>query len=319
MKFKKIMSAVLATAMVMSMSVMSASAAGTFVPTEDGTYTSTMVEAYKYYTPADLSMCNGVFAGEVDLTIDGEWADLTLYVCNPTPSWGGLETGVLSDVTITFDGVEYAGDLTSIGMTDDNAVIKSYTQDASFFGIVAGTNYVSDTMEFRIPTEALASNLHLTAWVNLVMNSEQDFWLDIDFVEPTADTTPDADVDTTVDTQSVDVYATVLANESDFTVVVPEEITFGDLATNEDTVVKYDVEVSNFVKGNDNASVQVVSRDGVITAGETSIDFTNSFGTQTANEVATLSGELTVKAADVAAAPAGDYVGTVTFAISAVK
>lgn len=315
MKFKKIMSTVLATAMVFGMSVIPASATETsFVPTEDGTYTSTKVTAYQYYVPTTPSMCNGAFSAEVDVTIDGEWADLTLYVCNPTPgSWGGLEDGILIDPSITYEEVVYTGEITSIGYENENAAMKLYNQDSSFFGITAGDVLASDVMEFTIPTAALASELHVTAHVNLVMNSVQDFWLDIEFVEPTTDTTPE------VTTQSVDVYATVLGNESTFTVTVPEEITFGDLATSVDTTVEYDVVVSDFIKGNDNALVQIESKGGVIQAGENTIDFANDFATKTANENATFKGTLTVKAADAAAVPAGDYTGTVTFAISTVK
>ncbi len=323
MKFKKIMSTVLATAMVFGMSVIPASATETsFVPTEDGTYTSTKVTAYQYYSPTSLSMCNGAFSAEVDLTIDGEWADLTLYVCNPTPgTWGGLEDGILIDPAITYDDVVYTGELTSIGYENQNAAMKLYNQDSAFFGITAGDVLASDVMEFTIPTAALASELHVTAHVNLVMDSTQNFWLDIEFVEPTTNTTPDTTPDTVPDvtTQNVDVYATVLSNESTFTVTVPEKIEFKELGTSVDTAVEYAVEVSDFVKGNDNASVQVVSESGVLTVGSNTIDFANSFGTQTANENATFTGTLTVKAADAAAVPAGDYTGTVTFAISTVK
>ncbi|MFI3325862.1 MAG: hypothetical protein R3Y35_06785 [Clostridia bacterium] len=321
MKFKKIISAVVSAAIVLSMGAVSAFATETtdFVPTENGTYTANLVEAYNYYTPTQYSMCNGVFAGEADVTIDGEWATLHLYVCNPTPKWNGLDTGILSETYITVDGTTYDGTLTSIGTTDLDAATKLFTQDSSFFGIVNGTEYTCDTMEFVIPTSALASDIEISAWVNLVMDSRQSFWLDINWLEPTTDDNQDTTPDNTVDKQDVTVSATVLSNESTYTVTVPSEIGFGELSIDSDTVVNYGVEVSNFVKGNDGASVSITSNGGQLTDGTNTIAFANSFGTQHTNGNATFNGTLTVLATDVASATAGDYTGTVTFEISTVK
>lgn len=337
MKFKKLISAVVSAAMLLSMTAFSASASETnFVPTENGTYTADMVMAYQYYPyltgTTTNSMCNGVFAAQADVTIDGDWATLHLYVCNPTPSWGGLDTGILSETYITVDGTTYNGTLTSIGSKDTDAVSKLFTQDSSFFGIVNGEEYTCDTMEFVIPTSALAGTtteyngndvehefIAISAWVNLVMNNRQDFFLDINWVEPTADDNQDVTPDNTIDKQDVEVTAKVLSNESTYTVTVPSEVGFGALSIDEDTVVNYSVEISDFVKGNDGACVSITSNGGELTSGENAIAFANSFGTQTANDDATLNGALTVSATDVASAVAGDYTGTVTFEISTVK
>ncbi|MFI3141020.1 MAG: hypothetical protein R3Y27_01770 [Clostridia bacterium] len=322
-KIQKVLSLVLAVVMVMSMGAVSAFATGDFIPTQDGTYTADLVVAWNYYTPTNTSMCNGVFAAEADVTIDGEWATLHLYVCNPTPSWGGLDTGILSNASITVDGVDYTGELTSIGNTDADAAVKLFTQDASFFGITTDTYYACDTMEFVIPTAALASNIEISAFVNLVMNSQQSFWLDINWLENTdedADTDADANVETY--SQEVQICAEVeyVPNPSTYTVTIPENIIADEyLSTTEDTAIGYDIFV-DITEGDDDVTVVVSTpEEGVLTneAGD-ELAFVNLMQ-DLQDEFNKYYGVIGFYADDVAVAAAGVYTGSVVFEITATR
>lgn len=326
-KFNKLVSTVVATAVVMNAMVVPALAVGDFVPTEDGTYVSDEVKAYQYYSPDQNSMCNGVFAGEADVTIDGDWATLHLYVCNPTPgNWGGLDTGLLSSAYITYDGNTYDGSLTTIGQVDGevnpDAAVKLFTQDSSFFGITSGEYNACDTMEFTIPTAALASNIEISAWVNLVMNSRQAFWLDINWVEGSS--SDDNTVAPEVTYDKMDVTATVPSNVAKYVVTIPKSAELGELSTTDDTTVSYEVEVD---AGNVGKTITVTTEEEVTLTSddkEVSLTITNAFGTA---GVATFEangkeeGTLTVKAADVADIATKDVAqnlsGSITFSITA--
>ncbi|WP_317854229.1 hypothetical protein [Chakrabartyella piscis] len=326
-KFNKLVSAAVATAMVMGTVVPTMAYTGT-VPTEDGTYTTDSVMAYQYYPyltgTTVASMCNGVFAAEADIEISGDDAILKLYVCNPTPTWGGLDTGILSNAAITVDGVEYAGELTSIGTIDADAAVKPFSQDSSFFGISAGESYACDTMEFTIPKTALAGTtttyngndiehdlIAISAFVNLVMNSEQDFFLDLNYADA-----PE------VTSQTMDITATVPANVATYDVTIPQSVEMGELSTTEDTVVSYEVEVD---ADNISKSITVETTDATLTdaSGSVSLALVNAFGEEgvaTFAESGTTSGSLTVAAADVAKIAtdaAQSLTGSITFTITA--
>ncbi len=322
-KIQKVLSLVLAVVMVMSMGVVSASATGDFVPTNDGYYESDSVVAYQYYTPASTSMCNGVFSAVADVTIDGEWATLHLYVANPTPgSWGGLADGILTNPTIYVDGTAYVGELTSIGYENPNADVRYFSQDSSFFGITAGDELACDTMKFVIPAAALASNLHIEAFVNLVMNSPQDFWLDINWVENAdVDTDVDTDVeDSNVISQNVEVSATVPVTASTYSVSIPESIEVGEL---NGEFVYVDVEIDVTIdSGNDGLAVLVGtdSQWGTLTNGVDTIEFEQYMGRLSSAYYVYSSGtvydHLYFYEDATEGVSAGTYTGTLTYNIS---
>ncbi len=331
-KFNKLVSAAVATAMVMGTVVPAMAGDSTFVPTKDGTYTTDSVVAYQFY-PAltgtiTNSMCNGVFAAEADVTINGDWATLELYLCNPTPSWGGLDVGLLSQAYITYDGVQYEGTLTTIGQVDGavnpDAAVKVFGQESTFFGIEIGESYTCDTMEFTIPKAALAGGtavddagtlehewIQISAWVNLMMNSRQSFFLDLNYVDA-----PE------VSSQTMEISATVPANVSTYEVSIPESADMGDLSKEENTAVTYEVEVD---AENLDKTITVETDGSVILtngAGK-SLTLTNDFGTEgteTFDETGSATGTLTAAAADVAAIAGEDAVnltGSITFTITA--
>lgn len=324
-KIQKVLSLVLAVVMVMSMGAVSAFAVGDFVPTDDGYYESDSVLAYQYYTPASTSMCNGVFSAVADVTIDGDWATLHLYVANPTPgTWGGLAEGILTDPTIYVDDVAYVGTLTSIGYENANADVRYFSQDSSFFGIVAGDELACDTMEFVIPTSALASNLHIETFVNLVMNSTQDFWLDINWVEGETQA-PEVDAPEANDesvSYNVEVSATVATNASTYSVSIPESIELGEL-TNEFLYVdiELDVVINN---GNDGGLVVLIDTDqwGTLTNGTDTIEFEQYMGRASSAtyvySTSTAYDHLYIYEDSIDGVSGGSYTGTLTYNFSTI-
>lgn len=325
-KIQKVLSLVLAVVMVMSMAAVSASAVGDFVPTNDGYYESDSVMAYQYYTPASTSMCNGVFSAVADVTISGEWATLHLYVANPTPgSWGGLADGILTDPTIYVDGVAYVGVLTSIGFENPNADVRYFSQDSSFFGIVAGDKLACDTMEFVIPTSALASNLHIKTFVNLVMNSSQDFWLDINWVEgetsaPEVDEAPQVDVE--LNSYNIEMSATVATNASTYSVSIPESIELGEL-TGEFKYIDVVLDVA-INQGNDGGIIVLIDTDrwGTLSNGIDTIEFEQYMGRLSSAyhvyNTDTVYDHIYIHEGAASGVSGGSYTGTVTYNFSTI-
>ncbi|MFI3142193.1 MAG: hypothetical protein R3Y27_07815 [Clostridia bacterium] len=318
-KIQKVFSLILAMAMVLSMGVVGAFAADDFVPSEDGSYSSNMVYAYNYYTPSNFSMCNGVISSEADVTIDGDWATLRVYVCNPTPKWGGAEIGVLSDAFITFEDVQYFSTTISVGLTDANPTLKLYSQVAAFFGIEAGESYASDILEFVIPTAALASSLDFSADINLVTNGAQSLWLDIKWVE-NSDEEPQVDADSTIETFSVPVSASVAVNPSTYSVAIPETIEIGELSTESLTYV--DVEIDVTINAGNDGLIVLIDTDQwhSLSNGTDTIRFESYLGRLSSAyhvySTTTVYENLYFYADDVAGKSAGDYTGTMTFDIS---
>lgn len=276
-----------------------------FVPTADGYYTANNVAVMNHSKPESYSMCNGIFAGEADVTINGDWATLHIYVANPTPgSFGGVENGVLTESYITYAGQNYNGQLTSIGYENDSAAVKLFTQDSSFFGIDNGESYACDTLQFTIPTAALASNIEISAVVNLVMNGRNAFLLDINWLQ--GDNNGD---NSQVTNQSMNVTATVAKNVSTSSVVIPASTNMGELSKTKDTVVNYTVDIKEGV----GQTVAVTADESVtMTSNDATLTITNDFDGK--------NGTLTASAEAVAAVASYegdlDFSGSLSFTIT---
>lgn len=255
-----------------------------------------------------LSMCNSLFGTQADITIaDGE-ATIKLYVANPIPAFGDFEEGTINQVTTVVDETTYTA---TIGVQGADAIYFDTT--ATMFGIEAGNYYQSDVLTFVLPVEAFEAEwLDVNAYVAAVMENFVDF----DFVMSNLTLVNAAE---TVDVQEVPVTATVLENQTTYTVTVPATLGLGTLSATEDKAVDYAVDVT-VNAGNDGRAVQVTSdAEGELAAGNTTIAFANNFGTQTFAQTGTGAGTLSVEAANVAGVASGDYTGTINFAISMVE
>ncbi len=255
-----------------------------------------------------LSMCDPLFGSQADITIaDGE-ATIKLYVANPIPKFGEFTNGTVNQLTTV------VGETTYTATLDVQAAEAVYFDTANtMFGIEAGAYYQSDIVTFVLPVEAFEAEwLDVHAFVAAVMESFVDF----DFVMSDLTLVSAAE---TVDVQEVPVTATVLENQTTYTVTVPATLGLGTLSATEDKVVDYSVDVT-VNAGNDGKAVQVTSdAEGELAAGNATIAFGNNFGTQTFAQTGTGAGTLSVEAANVAGVASGDYAGTINFEISMVE
>ncbi|MDO4260864.1 MAG: hypothetical protein Q4C82_02205 [Eubacteriales bacterium] len=302
---KRIASTALALTLVAGSLGMTSQAAG---KADNGDYKAT-VHFHKAGTtdPSEstYSMCDSIFVHEADVTLTDDTATVTFYVAYPVPSFPAQGTeGTITDVKMTVDGVEYeaTSDITT-------KPTKVFDTTGAIFGITAGDELTTQVLTVELPRSAVAdfeTGIETEAYVNVVMNSTQKFVMTLDGVRnPAVESIQD----------SMDITAEVAAAEASYSVTIPESVAIGTLSAEQDTTKEYSValEASNLGEG-----IVEISTDaaGTLTSGSNTLAFANSFGTQSAGENATLTGEITIKAADVAAAAAGNYTGTANFTIS---
>lgn len=336
-KLKKSLASALALSMMCSALPFQSSAEAIY-STEEGYYEMDSMVAYQYrggtgtLTDDNYSMCNGVFASEAEVIISGSTATIYLYVANPTPgTWGGLSDGILNDFVLTYGGVEYPGTTTSIGMLSDGSVnpkaaVKLFMQDSSFFGITAGDKLACDTIEIpNVPVAALEEEVfHLTAYINLVMGSTQDFYLVPEYVaggpgEVPAPSDPTDPEDPTTGYEvekQVAITATVSASEENapsYAITIPTDVALGDISSEADTTINYSIGLD--LGDHEEISISVAN-SGTLTSGSETLAYTNTLNTTTYTANSTATGQLTIAQAAGAEAAEGDYTGTLTFSFT---
>ncbi|WP_317854230.1 hypothetical protein [Chakrabartyella piscis] len=314
-KSNKAMATVMAAIVAMNAMMVPTMAEERFVPTEDGSYTTTAVDIYKDAAMSGFSTsANGMFADEAEIEISGEWATLKLFVYNPIASsmLNGAAGGVLVDNKITYEGVEYAGELTSIGYENPDAVVKLYSKTVNMLGIVGGETHTSDVIEFTLPKAVLGELMVLTGTLNFSnYNMTHNYYLDLMYAD-TAKTT----------SQTMQISATVPANISTYAVTIPESAAMGNLSTTENTSVNYEVTVDAGTAGK---SITIETTDATLTneTGSVTLALTNTFGLDgvaTFAESGSITGSLMVMGSDVAKIAtdaAQNLTGSITFTITA--
>ncbi len=356
-KLKNTLASALVMTMMCSALTFQASAASNIPDTADGTYTTENTYAYQYKggtgsitDTANYSMCNGIFAAESKAVVSGSTATLYLYVCNPTPgSFGGMAEGNLKDVVLTYNGTEYPGTTTTVGMAADgsanpSAEVKYFSQTpaSAFFGINAGDSWACDTIQIpNVPVAALEDDsFHITAFVNLVMESTQDFFLVLDYDQdgftaaPEVPTDPDpvdpeptdpdpADPDTSTGYQDEDgnwieekqiaISANVSASEANaptYYIDIPTAVDFGEISSESDTTINYTIGLD--LGDHEEISIEVAS-SGTLTSGSDSISYSNVLGTTSFDSNGSAVGQIIIAQEAGAAAPEGNYSGTLDF------
>ncbi len=308
MKIKKIAAMALSAVMALGMCTTAFAAENT---TENGTYTGT-IHFHNATNPANYSMCDSIFAHTADIELTDDAAEVTFYVAYPIPSFSDQGTdGTVKDVTMTVD------DKTYTGVSDiETKAKKTFDTTGSLFGINAGDELATQAVTVSLPRDAVDSfedGIKTSAYVNVFMNATQDF------VVKVTDLTAAGKEEKPTEEKSMDITADVeeVISEPSYTVTVPAGTALGTLSTDKDTSVKYGVKVE---ASDLNGTLTVEApAAGKLTSGANELAFANSFGTQTVTADTTgttLEGTLSVKAADVKAAAAGNYTGTTTFTIS---
>ena len=308
MRLNKIVSGAAAAAMLGTMMCTTAFAADY----TDGDYTGE-IHFLNANGSGDYSMCDPIFVHEAELALTADNAELTFYVAYPIPSFPDLGTdGTILDVVLTVDGTEYTAESDITTKPE-----KVFDTTASLFGITEGESYPTQVLTVDLPRDAVddleAGTVSASAYVNSVMNSTQNFLIQVTNIQSVGGETEPADtkdMQITADVQEV-------VSEPTYTVNVPESIELGTLKTEEDNFSHYTVDVA---ASNLNGTLSVSAPEtGNLTSGDNTLAFSNSFGTKTVTEDTAgteLSGAISVSASDVAAAAAGNYTGTTTFSIT---
>ena len=309
MRLNKIVSGAAVAAMLGTMMCTTAFAADY----TDGNYTGEIHFLNANGTGA-ASMCDPIFVHEAELALTADNAELTFYVAYPIPSFPDLGTdGTILDVVLTVDGTEYTAESDITTKPE-----KVFDTTAKLFGITEGESYPTQVLTVDLPRDAVddleAGTVSASAYVNSVMNSTQNFFIQVTNIQSVGGETEPAE-----ETQDMEITANVeeVVSAPDYTITVPSTVALGTLSTEEDNSLPYTVDV---VASNLNGTLSVSAPEtGNLTNGDNTLAFSNSFGTKTVTEDTAgteLSGAISVSASDVAAAAAGNYTGTTTFSIT---
>ena len=308
MRLNKIVSGAAVAAMLGTMMCTTAFAADY----ADGNYTGE-IHFLNANGSGNNSMCDPIFVHEAELALTADNAELTFYVAYPIPAFPDLGTdGTILDVVLTVDGTEYTAESDITTKPE-----KVFDTTASLFGITEGESYPTQVLTVDLPRDAVddleAGTVSASAYVNSVMNSTQNFFIQVTNIQSVGGETEPADTEDmqiTADVQEV-------VSEPTYMVTVPDKVELGTLSTKEDKSLSYTVGVA---ASNLNGTLSVSAPEtGNLTSGDNTLAFANSFGTQNVTadtENGKLSGAISVSASDVAAAAAGNYTGTTTFSIT---
>lgn len=310
MRLKKITAGAVAAAMMATMMCGSAFAADY----ADGDYTGE-IHFLNANGSGAASMCDPIFVHEAEVTLDADSAELTFYVAYPIPTFPALGTdGTILDVVLTVNDTEYEAESDITTKPE-----KVFDTTSSLFGITEGESYPTQVLTVDLPRDAVddleAGTVAASAYVNSVMNSTQNFFVQVTDLQAVGDTETPGDADTQDMQITADVKETVSAPS--YTVTVPSSVSMGTLSADQDNSMGYavDVEAADL-----NGTLSVTAPEtGSLTSGENTLAFANSFGTQTVNADTPgtkFSGQISISAEDVADAAAGNYTGTTTFSIT---
>lgn len=316
MRLNKIVSGAAAAAMLGTMMCTTAFAADY----TDGNYTGE-IHCLNANGTGAASMCDPIFVHEAELALTADNAELTFYVAYPIPAFPDLGTdGTILDVVLTVDGTGYTAESDITTKPE-----KVFDTTAGLFGITAGESYPTQVLTVDLPRDAVddleAGTVSASAYVNSVMNSTQNFFIQVTNIQSVGGETeePDQPEVPAEETQDMQITADVqeVVSEPTYTVTVPGSVELGPLSTEEDNSSPYIVGVA---ASNLNGTLSVSAPEtGNLTNGDNTLAFSNSFGTKTVTEDTAgteLSGAISVSASDVAAAAAGNYTGTTTFSIT---
>lgn len=316
MRLNKIVSGAAVAAMLGTMMCTTAFAADY----ADGNYTGE-IHFLNANGSGNNSMCDPIFVHEAELALTADNAELTFYVAYPIPSFPDLGTdGTILDVVLTVDGTEYTAESDITTKPE-----KVFDTTATLFGITEGESYPTQVLTVDLPRDAVddleAGTVSASAYVNSVMNSTQNFFIQVTNIQSVGGETeePDQPEVPAEETQDMQISADVeeVVSTPDYTITVPSTVALGTLSTEEDNSLPYTVDVA---ASNLNGTLSVSAPEtGNLTSGDNTLAFANSFGTQNVTadtENGKLSGAISVSASDVAAAAAGNYTGTTTFSIT---
>lgn len=312
MRLTKLMTGALSVAMLGTMMCTTAFAADY----TDGDYTGEIHFLNANGTGA-ASMCDPIFVHEAEVTLDADSAELTFYVAYPIPAFPSMGTdGTILDVKFTVNDTEYTAESDITTKPE-----KVFDTTSSLFGITEGESYPTQVLTVDLPRDAVddleAGTVAASAYVNSVMNSTQNFFVQVTDLQPVGgEETPS---EPSADTKDMQITANVEESVSapDYSVTVPSAVSMGTLSAERNNAMVYAVDVK---ASNLNGEIAVTAPEsGSLTSDGNTLSFSNSFGTQNVNADTAgtkLSGTIRIGKDAVAAAKAGNYTGTTTFSIT---
>ncbi|MBR1623533.1 MAG: hypothetical protein IJ675_06465, partial [Pseudobutyrivibrio sp.] len=241
------------------------------------------------------SSCEAFFSNEAYVTLTDDATTIVWYVESATDY--GMNT--IDNFTVTYDGNTY-----DAVIDFDNDVIKEINSEDH------NANKVTLTLPAAaidtVVNEGLLASSYVPAMAGYANGAyaTPSYWVKLSDVQKAP---------TESSTQSSTVTAEVEKNTSSYIVTVPSQVALGTLSKTEDTTVAFDVIVEAEYFEDESIEVAAKENGEIVSEKDDSIEFTNDFGTQSATESTTLTGNINVKAADVAAAKGGNYTGTTTF------
>ena len=301
---KRVASAALALTLAAGMSGMPVFAAS--AAPENGDYTAT-IHFHNASNPSSYSMCDSIFAHTADVTLTDDAAKVTFYVAYPVPSFSDQGTdGTIKDVKMNYNETD------DEGMLDiATKAVKTFDTAGALFGINAGDELTTEAVTVSLPraaAESFADGIKTSAYVNVVMNTNTEFVAKItDLTKVVAPTESK--------TQSAEVTAEVAAAAPTYDVTIPASVAMGTLSAETDNTKEVTVNVTAENLGTGKVEITTAAA-GELKSGDNKLAFANSFGTQSTSESKELTGVITVKAADVQKAAAGNYTGTANFTIN---
>ena len=229
MRLNKIVSGAAAAAMLGTMMCTTAFAADY----TDGDYTGE-IHFLNANGSGDYSMCDPIFVHEAELALTADNAELTFYVAYPIPSFPDLGTdGTILDVVLTVDGTEYTAESDITTKPE-----KVFDTTATLFGITEGESYPTQVLTVDLPRDAVddleAGTVSASAYVNSVMNSTQNFFIQVTNIQSVGGETEPAE-----ETQDMEITANVeeVVSAPDYTITVPSTVALGTLSTEEDKLL----------------------------------------------------------------------------------
>lgn len=202
MRLKKLMTGALSVAMLGTMMCTTAFAADY----TDGDYTGEIHFLNANGTGA-ASMCDPIFVHEAEVTLDADSAELTFYVAYPIPAFPSMGTdGTILDVKFTVNDTEYTAESDITTKPE-----KVFDTTSGLFGITEGESYPTQVLTVDLPRDAVddleAGTVAASAYVNSVMNSTQNFFVQVTDLQPVGgEETPS---EPSADTQDMQITANV--------------------------------------------------------------------------------------------------------------
>ncbi len=245
------------------------------------------------------SACDVYFSEEATVTLTDDSTVITWYV--ETADYTGFNMEAVDNFIVTYEETTYEA------VIDFDSEVEAIINDTVMMGHVMTLTLPAAAID-TIVNDGLLVSSYIPAMAGYANGAyaTQTYWVKLSDVTV-------APTDASKQTSSVN--ATVTPNEPSYTVTVPASIALGSLSRETDNVVAFDVKVETADFDGDSVEVVAVG-NGTITDGTDSLAFTNDFGSQTATASTTLTGNITVLAANVAAVEAGNYTGTTSFVIN---